>query len=154
MKSRTMLLGVCALAVGMVPARGDEAMDIAKKVTSEGASMISAKDLEAIVRTYAEDSQVELISRNDATGGLKRDQHTGKGEIRKLYQELFKTDGSINARNVVETARFVGPDLLLITGTFEASAGGNSSVFPFVQVRTKRDGAWLLTHVQIFTGGN
>ncbi len=144
------LLGVILFLGGALPARGDEALDAAKAATGEGAKIFSSKNLDAMLATYAEDSQVEIISRNEATGGLKRDQSTGKNEIRKLYEDMFKTEGSIDARNTVETARFVGPEMLLITGTFEVSAGGRTSTFPFVQVRTRRDGKWLLAHVQVY----
>jgi hypothetical protein len=130
--------------------QAEDAVELAKKVTSEGAKILCSKSTPAMMATYAEDSQVEVLSRNASSGGLNRDIRTGKSEIQKLYDELFKTEGAIDARNVVDSARFLGSNLLLITGTLEISAGGQSSTFAFVQVRTKEADRWLLTNLQVF----
>lgn len=149
---RTIACAVALVGLGCI-ARGEDALEVAKKVTSEGAKIIASKNVAAIMATYAEDSRVSLVKRNESTGGLQPDVHTGKTEIQKLYEDLFKTEGAIDARNNVEFARFVGPDLLLIGGTIELSAGGGqTSSFAFVQVRTRQGDKWLLTDVQIFVG--
>lgn len=152
MKRAFRTLGVLSacIVIGGSMARADDALDLAKKLTSEGAAMISSKNASAITDTYLEDARVEVLSRNESTGGLNRDVRNGKTEIRKLYDELFKVEGSIEAKNRIEHARFVGTELLLITGTLDLTHNGETSAFVFVQIRSKQSGKWLLTSVEIF----
>jgi ketosteroid isomerase-like protein len=149
------LAGVFAavLLVAAPAARGDEALDLAKKLTTEGARLFAAKNAAALTDTYTEDARVELLSREDSTGSLKREARTGKSEVRALYDDLFKDNETIEARNDVAYARFVGNDMLLIVGTFEMTSGGKTMKLPFVQARVRQDGQWLMVSVQLFLVG-
>src|SRR5262249_604868 len=53
-----------------------------------------------------------------------------------------------HARNTVEYAHFIAPDMLLITGTFEPDVGAIK--VPFVQMRVNHNGQWLMNDLTIF----
>ena len=100
--------------------------------------------------TYAEDAEITAYSKEDKTGALKVDTARGRADIQKLYADLFKgRSPSARCRNNVEDAHFVGPDLLVIRGTFLVDVTDEHPL-PFIQVRIKRGDRWLIMNLQLF----
>jgi hypothetical protein len=142
-------------AVGFqnAPASDPAALEAAKKVTDAGAKMFAVKDAAGLAATYADGAQLTLFSRENPDAAFRRETRSGYAEILKVYEDMFKDSNTIEARNVVEHARFLGSDMLLITGTFELSSGGNVGRYPFVQVRVKHGDAWKIMAIDLFTEG-
>ncbi len=129
----------------------DEARHLAVKLTTAGAAMFDARDVKGLVQTYNEDARIEVISRDKDNGGLKTDTKVGRVEIEALYQDLFKPDQTIHARNNVDYARYVGHDLLAIGGTFISDTEAETPLkLPFIQVRSKSGGEWRIVSLQVF----
>src|SRR6476646_7580741 len=100
--------------------------------------------------TYAENAEVTSYSKDDATGALKTETAGGRADIQKGYANLFKDRSpSTRCRNVVEDAHFVGPDLLVIRGTFILDVADEHPL-PFIQVRTRQGDKWLILDLQLF----
>ena len=145
-------IGLALLLVVTAPVAGgppdDEARSQAQRLLDKGAATFDTRDAAAMAATYAEDARILLHSKKEGEG-WKVDVTEGRGAIEAFYKDLFKdaNEGS-RARNTVESARLLAPDLLLIQGTFEPKAAGDR--FPFVQVRVKQGEAWLMKSLQLF----
>src|SRR4051794_17042813 len=104
------------LALALAPAaRADEARAIAEKVTKAGAALFDARDAKGLAATYTENARIEVISRGKDTGALKTEVKIGRTEIESYYENLFKNNNPVHARNTVEFARAIGPDLITFT---------------------------------------
>lgn len=141
-----LLVVVPALGVAHAQGSRKEAIQLAKKLTEEGAATFDTRNSAAMASYYTDDARVILVGKSEA--GLKTTVHAGHSEIQQLYANLFKNAQQIRSRNNVEYARFIGTDLLMITGTFEPNVGAMK--VPFVQVRVKEKGKWLIRSVQVF----
>src|SRR5262245_22863587 len=126
--TRFSLLTLAALFMATLPVRADdspasrnEAMQLANRLTTVGAATYDSHDAAAMAALYTADARVKLVGKGDS--GYTVTHYNGRAEIEKLYAGLFKNDRPTHARNTVEYARFVAPDLLLITGTFEPDLG-------------------------------
>jgi ketosteroid isomerase-like protein len=130
--------------------QADEAMKLARKLTEEGAATFSKADARAMAAYYAEDAIVFMESKNDDGHSVK--EHDGKAEIERLYADLFeKEHGTIQAKNTVEYAKLLAPDLLVIAGTFEPNQLADKPLkVPFYQVRVKQGDKWLIHSVRVF----
>ena len=128
----------------------DEAMKLARKLTGEGAATFSKADAKAMAAYYTEDAIVFLESKNDEGHQVK--EYDGKAEIERAYADLFKEEhGTIQAKNTVDYARLLAPDLLVIAGTFEPNQLADKPLkVPFYQVRVKQGDRWLIHSVRIF----
>jgi hypothetical protein len=127
----------------------DEAMTLAKKLTEEGAATFDKYNAKAMADYYLEDAEITLVTRGDS--GLKVDTHKGKPEIESFYADLFKKPETIKSKNIVEYAKFLAPDILVIAGTFETNTlKPDSPKIPFYQVRLKTGDKWLLSSVRIY----
>ena len=72
-------------------------------------------------------------------------------EIQAYYESILKSDNPIHAKNVVEHARLIQPDLLLITGIFTPDTeAGDPLNLPFVQTRQRQGDAWRIVTLQIY----
>jgi ketosteroid isomerase-like protein len=149
----TTLLTLAALVTAASPVRADdspasrrEAMNLARQLTTIGAATYNSHDAAAMAAFYTPDATVKMVGKDD--GGTKVTLYSGRTEIEKLYAGLFKSDQPTHARNTVEYARFVAPDMLLITGTFEPDLG--SIKVPFVQMRVHQNGHWLMSELTVF----
>ena len=128
----------------------DAPRKLAQGILDEGALLFAKKDAVAMAETYTETARVELISKDQDTHEYKFDIREGRAAIQEMYADLYKNEAGTNtAKNTVEYARRVGPDLLVIHGVFEPFVG-KPGAYPFVQVR-KRDGEkWLIVSLQLF----
>jgi ketosteroid isomerase-like protein len=142
----SLTLSIVILAWTAAPAQ--DATATATQLLQAGAATFDTKDAAAMAATYTEDAEITLFTQSDSS--LQAQQYQGKERIHKLYADLFKNAAESTSRNVVEYARFVGPDVLLIGGTFEPDVGGDL-ILQFVQVRVRQDGgAWRIRNLQLF----
>jgi ketosteroid isomerase-like protein len=127
-----------------------DARSLAETILTKGAALFDSRDAAAMAATYAENAEVTAYSRDDKTGVLKTETGRGRADVQKFYGDLFKNRSpSARCRNVVEDAHFVGPDLLVIRGTFILDVGAEHPI-PFTQVRTKQGDRWLILNLQLF----
>jgi ketosteroid isomerase-like protein len=127
----------------------DEATKLATKLTEEGAATFSKADAKAMAAYYTEDAIVFMQSKNDDGHSVK--EYDGRAEIERLYADLFKEPETIRAKNTVEYARLLAPDLLVIAGTFEPNQlAAKPMKVPFYQVRVKQGEKWLIRSLRIF----
>lgn len=130
-------------------APADEAMTLARKLTEEGAATYSKCDARAMAAYYTEKAIVFLQGKNDEGHSVK--EYDGRAEIEGFYADLFKDKKTMQARNTVEYARLLAPDLLVIAGTFEPDQlAAEPMKVPFYQVRVKQGDRWLIHSLRIF----
>ena len=142
------VLFAAARAPGQEPG-ADEAMKLARKLTEDGAATFSKADAGAMAAYYTEDAVVFLQGKNDAGYSVK--EYTGRAEIERLYADFFKEPATIRAKNTIDYARLLSPDLLVIAGTFEPNQlAAKPLKLPFYQVRVKQGEKWLIHSVRIF----
>ena len=124
-------------------------MKLARKLTEEGAATFSKADAKAMAAYYTEDAIVFLQSKGDDGYSVK--EYDGRAEIERFYADFFKEPGTIQAKNTVDYARLLAPDLLVIAGTFEPNQlAAKPMKVPFYQVRVKQGDKWLIHSVRIF----
>ena len=156
MKTRAIAIVSAMMWGGLMlsPARaqepGDEAMKLARKLTEEGAATFGKADAKAMVAYYTENAIVFVQGKNDEGHSVK--EYDGKAEIERAYADFFKgQQGTIQAKNTVEYARLLAPDVLVIAGTFEPNQLAEKPLkVPFYQVRIKQGDRWLIQSVRIF----
>jgi ketosteroid isomerase-like protein len=142
------ILFAAARSPGQEPP-ADEALKLARKLTEEGAATFSKADARAMAAYYTEDAIVFLQGKNDAGYSVK--EYDGRAEIERLYADFFKEPATIQAKNTVDYARLLSPDLLVIAGTFEPNQlAAKPLKLPFYQVRVKQGEKWLIHSVRIF----
>lgn len=145
----TFLTTFSALAGEDAPVPSEEAMKLAKEITDKGASTFNSFNAKAMADTYLEDARIFFVSKEES--GISIKEYSGRGEIEKLYTDLFKTSETIQARNHVEYAKLLTPDVLVISGTFDTNQlKADSPKIPFYQVRVKKGDAWLIQSLRIF----
>ncbi|WP_169976742.1 YybH family protein [Tautonia rosea] len=142
----SLTLSVLLLVWTTAPAQ--DAAATATRLLEAGAATFNSKDAAGMAANYTDDAAITLYSTTDSS--MQTQHYRGKERIQKLYADLFKDSAQITSRNVVEYARFVGPDLLVIGGTFEPDIGG-SLILQFVQVRVREEGGvWRIQNLQLF----
>ena len=136
------------LAVSPASQGAEDPTALADRLLTKGEELFNARDAAGLAATYADDARIELFLRQQS-GGWDVKSYEGAEEIRSNYANLFNNEGSINARNVVEYARLVGDDLLVIAGTFEPDLA-SGLLIQFEQLRVRdRDGRWLIRRLQL-----
>jgi len=119
------------------------------KLTEEGAATFDTLNAKAMADYYLDDAEINMVSKNDE--GLKVDVYKGRAEIRKAYAKLFEKPETIKSRNTVEYAKFLSPEVLVISGTFDTNTLKPDSIkVPFYQVRVKKADKWLMSYLRIF----
>lgn len=146
-------LATACMALAPIAATADDAdaaaRKIAEKVTTEGAAIFDTYNAHAMAATYAEASILTIYTKED--GKLKREVREGREGVEAAYAELFKNPETIKSINHVEHARLVSPDVLVINGTFDTnSLKPDSPKIPFHQVRSQKDGKWLVSSMEIY----
>ena len=141
------------LAAGLAhSARAEEdARAIAQEVLNKGSALFDAKDVAGLLATYDDDPAVVWVEKDGTTGEVKESVKRGKAEVESIYADHFKNVAEkTTSKNVVEHARSIGPDMLLITGTFQPDVA-KPGKYPFVQLRVKKGDRWLLKDLHLFT---
>jgi ketosteroid isomerase-like protein len=144
-----LMLSVAILTLISVAAASpiQDATALADELLQAGSSSFDAKDAASLAKSYTEDGEITLLNKGE--DGYQQRSYSGREAIRTLYADLFSNAGSIDSKNVVEYARFVGPDLMVIGGTFEPDIAG-SLTLQFVQIRLKQDdGTWLIRELTL-----
>ena len=131
--------------------KNDEAKAIAVKVTTAGASLFDAKDAAALAATFTEEAKLDVTIKDKDADTYKTETKQGRTQIEAYYREVFKSDATYHAKNTVEYAREIGPNLILFAGTFEPdSQAADPLKLAFVQVRIKNGEAWRVVSMQVF----
>ncbi|MDG3002310.1 hypothetical protein [Paludisphaera mucosa] len=144
---------LAALALAPIAAMAEEpdasARKIAEKVTAEGAAIFDTFNAHAMAATYDDAAVLTTYKKED--GKLVREVIEGRPRIEEAYAKLFKNPETIKARNLVDRARLMSPDVLTIDGTFDTDSLKPDSVkVPFHQVRREKDGKWLISSMEIY----
>ena len=153
-RSMTIVLGLLLGACLVNPALGqdqgnDEALKLARKLTEEGAKTFNSADAKAMAAYYVVDARMILQSKDE--NDITEKEYEGREEIEKFYADLFKDNGTIQAKNTVEYAKLLAPDTLVIAGTFVPNETADKPLkVPFYQVRVKRGDKWLIHRLRIF----
>ncbi|MGP0062498.1 MAG: SgcJ/EcaC family oxidoreductase [Isosphaeraceae bacterium] len=153
-RSMVMILGFLLCACLIHPGQAqdqenEEAMTLARKLTEEGAKTFNTADAKAMAAYYVEDARMYLQSKENDEDSEK--EYSGRAEIEKFYADIFKNPGTIQAKNTVDYARRLGPDILVIAGTFVPNEAADKPLkVPFYQVRVKRGDRWLIHRLRIF----
>jgi hypothetical protein len=144
------ILSLALLVPTAAPSSDRDAQQLAQDILTKGAARFDTRDAAAMATTYTEHAEVTLLTGGGDTGKHQVQSTRGRAAIGHLYRKLFedRKEGT-TSRNAVEFAHFIGPDLLVIHGTFTAdvSKGGPIS---FVQVRAKEGEHWLIVSLQLF----
>lgn len=149
--SRWLIVAVWLLTPAVVQAQDDpQARRLAQEILDEGSALFDTRDAVAMAATYTGDARITLFARDDNQDGYKVETREGRTQIEALYRELFgnRTDRT-TSKNTVQYARRIGADLLVIHGEFAPDVG-QSSAWPFVQVRRKQGDKWLMMSLELF----
>jgi ketosteroid isomerase-like protein len=148
------LLFAALLGVAVAGQQDDDAMQLARKLTNEGASTFNTLSAKAMAAFYTDDAKIFLETKNE--DGLSVKEYNGRDEIEELYEDLFKDRKTVQSKNTVEYARLLAPDLLVIAGVFEPDLQAKNPLkVPFYQVRIKQGEKWVINSLRIFVvGGN
>ena len=145
-----LLLGACL--VNLAPGQeqdNNEALKLAKKLTEDGAATFNTANAKAMAAYYTDDAKMFLQSKEENDISVK--EYDGREEIEKFYADIFKDPATILAKNTVEYAKLLAPDLLVIAGTFVPNESATKPLkVPFYQVRIKRAEKWLIHSLRIF----
>jgi hypothetical protein len=148
---------ILALCLALVPlaARADEseAKTEAQAILDKGSALFDKRDAAAMAATYTEDAQIFWTAKQNESAEPTIDTKKGRTEIEGLYRDLFK-DGQekTTSKNVVEFARRIAPEVLVIQGTFQPDTE-KPGKYPFVQVRVKQGDTWRIKSLQFFVYG-
>src|SRR5262249_26496812 len=144
------ILAAILVVPSLSQAQENDAKTLAQEILDKGSALFDTRDAAAMAATYAEDAQIEWISKDDSTGELKVDIKKGRAEIESLYRDVFKdAKEKTTSKNTVEFARTIAPDLMVIHGVFQPNVA-NRGKFPFVQVRMKQGDKWVMKNLQFF----
>jgi ketosteroid isomerase-like protein len=148
--ARLLILCLALLLPTAAQASDADAKKLAQDILTKGAALFDTRDAAAMAATYTEDAEAILVTKDTETESYKSDVTRGRAEIERGYQDIFKDrEPGTTSRNGVEYAHFVGPDLLIIHGAFTLDIN-DAHPIPFVQVRTKQAGKWLIMNLQLF----
>ena len=148
-------LGILAVALvlalsGSVRAQEKDARKLAQEILDKGAALFDTRDATAMAATYTEEAQIQWIERDDSTGEIKVSIKKDRTEIESLYRDLFKdSKEKTTSKNIVEFARFVGSNVMIIQGDFQPNVAKEGK-FAFVQMRVKQGEKWLIKNLQLF----
>lgn len=146
---------VLALMIATLPsfvrAADDDAKAVSQALLDKGAALFSDKDAPSLAKTYTDDAELVVVLKSPSE--TKTEVKRGLTEIEDFYRSLFKNNDPIRAKNTVEYAHYIGPDLLMIAGVFEVTQGETLQV-RFVQIREKRGDSWKIHHLRAYHVGH
>jgi hypothetical protein len=138
-----------------VVARADEkdAKTVAQGVLDKGSALFDTRDAAAMAATYTEDAQLLWIDKDGTSGEIKVSVKKDRAEIESLYHDLFKdAKEKTTSKNIVEFARLVTPELMVIHGVFQPNLD-KPDKFSFVQTRVKVGDKWLIKILDLYVFG-
>ena len=147
---RTLALLVVFTPTTPLASAEDDAKAQAQEILNKGSALFDRKDAAAMAATYTEDGVFVWVAKEENASEVGLTPKKGRAEIETVYAETFKgSPEKTTSKNVVEFARLVRPDLMVIHGTFQPDVS-KSGIYPFVQVRIKKDDKWLIKSLQFF----
>lgn len=140
-----------ALPASQAQAQAQDAKSFAQDLLDRGAKLFNAKDAAVMAATYLQDAEFALVSRSEGASDFNVETTRGREAIERYYAKLYSdSQKPFAAKNVVEYAHFIGANLLVIHGNFTTGTNPNDNPMPFIQVRAKQDGKWLIMSLQLF----
>lgn len=138
-----------AIVASAASAQAQDAKAVAQDILNKGAALFDTRDAAAMAETYTEDAKLTWVEKDKDTGKLKIETKEGRSEIEKIYKGLWKDNmEKTTARNTVEFAKFVAPDVLLIEGKFEPNV--DRGAYSFTQERVKQGDKWVIQSLRIY----
>lgn len=150
MRNRALFAFVlCAIPAAVFGEDDTRAMTLAKETLDRGAALFDTRDARAMAATFLEDAQLILVRKPPESGKFEIETKSGRATIEASYSDLFKDRSPEHkARNTVESARFLSPDLLLIKGRFSLNVDQGDTI-QFVQVRAREGDQWKVATMQL-----
>jgi len=125
------------------------AMTLAKETLDRGATLFDTRDAKAMAATFLENAQLIFVRKPPDSEKFELETKSGRATIESAYDDLFKSRSPEHkARNTVESAKFLSPDLLLIKGRFSLNADQGDTI-QFVQVRAREGDQWKVATMQL-----
>ena len=123
----------------------------AQAILDKGSALFDKKDAAVMAATYTEDGQILWVAKEENSSEIGSSVKKGRAEVEAFYRgDVFKdSQEKTTSKNVVEFARLVAPDLMVIHGTFQPDVA-KAGKYPFVQVRVKQGDKWLIKTLQFF----
>ncbi len=142
-----------ALLVLLIPAtataQDGDAVTLARDILARGVTLFDKRDAAAMAATYVETAELILIKRDTDPDRIVVENASGRDAIQKAYAKIFADRlPEHRSRNTVETAQFLGRDLLLIKGRFAMNREQGDSV-EFVQIRARVGAEWKVATMQL-----
>ncbi len=126
------------------------AVKLAEEIVTKGAALFDTRDAAAMAATYTENARLTWYGRDESTSEVTANAKEGRALIEGEYRDMFKDKNEkTTSRNIVESAAFVTPEILMIQGTFQPDVA-NAGKYPFIQIRVKKGEKWLVKDMQIF----
>ena len=145
-----LILGLVLSAPLPAHAFEEDAKAQAQAVLDKGSALYDKKDAAVMAATYTEDAQILWIAKEENSSDIALNPKKGRAEIESFYREVYKdSTEKTTSKNVVQFARLVTPEILVIHGTFQPEVD-KSGMYPFVQTRVKRGDKWLIKTLQFF----
>lgn len=143
-------LFVSTFLLATPPAAAEDPVAVANQILTAGAALFDKHDAAVMAATYVENGTIELFVKDRDSDSYKRDLYSGRDAIQEGYTKAFKdATPSMKSRNVVDSARFIAPTVLLIQGTFQPDTNKADTV-QFVQVRVRDGGDWKILSMQLY----
>ena len=126
-----------------------DAKALAQEILTKGAALFDTRDAMSMALTYTDDAKLYWVDKNKDTGKIRVEVKDGRGEIEKVYRDMFKDPSEkTTSRNTVEFAKLVSPELLVIEGQFEPNI--DKGKYNFTQERVKVGGKWLIQSLRLY----
>lgn len=147
------LLGLVVIAVLSPSASYGQddvkAVALAKDILDKGATLFDKRDAGAMAATYVENAKIILIKKPSDEGKVEPEIIDGRSAIEKGYADLFKDrQADHKARNTVESAWFLGTDILMIRGRFALNQN-DGDIISFTQTRVRQGDQWKIVTLQL-----
>lgn len=127
-----------------------KAKAVAQETLNKGAALFDKRDANAMAATFVENAQIILCKRSSDSGNFETETRSGRTSILQAYADIFKDRSPEHkAKNTVDSAKFLGKDLLLIHGKFSLNQDDGDSI-RFVQIRTREGEEWKVVTMQLF----
>ena len=146
------MIGALALALVLGSAAAEDARADAQAILDKGSALFDKNEAAAMAATYTADAHLSWFEEEGNPSEIILKTKKGRAEIEAFYRDVFKSEKTKStSKNVVEFARFVGPDLMVIHGSFRPDTSKSRiGHLTFVQVRVRQGDGWLIKSLQLF----